>query len=38
MIEMDLSSKERQKGIYFVSTLEEVEVIITNYKNINDAN
>ena len=29
MIEMDLSSIERQKGIYFVSTLEEVENILT---------
>ena len=28
MIEMDLSSIERQKGIYFVSTLEEVEKIL----------
>ena len=32
MIEMDLSSIERQKGIYFVSTLEEVEKILTSEK------
>ena len=30
MIEMDLSSEEKQEGIYFAENLEEIQRILTN--------